>query len=243
VALLGLVGLAALVAGIGMRTVWLPDDQVTSSVDLSDGGPVAITAPGVPEMRDGPVTITATSADGGPVLLARGREADVTAWVEGAQHTIVTGLESKTALETKVVDGEASVPDPSTSPMWLQKETGDGSATLTWDPPIGRWQLLVAGDGTTAAAETLSMTWPSEESTPWAVPLAVAGTVLLLAAAGLGVWWFGPGRRRWSRRSHREAGGASTNGAVTTAGDTDPAPHSLDKHPAHQPAAEPERTP
>lgn len=202
VALLTLVGLAALVAGIGMRTVWLPDDEVMSSVDLSSGGPVAITAPGVPEMRDGPVTITATSADGGPVLLARGREADVTAWVEGAQHTVITGLASETELKTEVVEGEASVPDPAASTMWQQTETGASSATLTWDPPIGRWQLLVTGDGTSVAAETLSMTWPSEVSTPLAVPLAALGVVLLLAAAGLGVWWSGlAGRRREARRA------------------------------------------
>ena len=239
VALLGLVGLAALVAGIGLLTVWLPDDEVTSSVDLSDGGPVAITAPGVPEMRDGPVTITATSVDGGPVLLARGREADVTAWVEGAHHTVVTGLESETAFTTKVVDGEQTVPDPSTSPMWVQTETGDGSATMTWDPPIGRWQLLVAGDGTTPAAETLSMTWPTTTSTPVWVPfLIVLGALLVLTAVGLAAWWFGPLRRRRearrSGRSQREPSDSSQTAET--------APVSLDK-PTHEPAPQPERTP
>ncbi len=144
VALLALAGLAALVVGVGLRTVWLPDDEVTSSVDISEGGPVAITAPGVPEMRDGPVTVTATSADDGPVLLARGREADVSAWVEGARHTVVTGLESPSAFSTEVVDGETSVPDPVTSPMWVQSETGTSSVTMTWDPPVGS---LVAARG------------------------------------------------------------------------------------------------
>ncbi len=72
VALVALLGVAALVVGIGMRTVWLPADTATATADLSDG-PVALTAPGVMEMRAGPVTATLTGD--GPLHLARMREA------------------------------------------------------------------------------------------------------------------------------------------------------------------------
>ena len=63
----------------------------------------------------------------------------MTGWVDGAQHTVLTGLDTPTRFATEVVEGEASVPDPSTSPMWVQTETGTTSVTMTWDPPIGRW--------------------------------------------------------------------------------------------------------
>lgn len=199
VGLLALLGVVALAAGIGLRTVWLPEDEVTSRVDLAGAGPVAVTAPGVPELRDGPVTITATAVDpDGPVLLARGREQDVTAWVEGSQHAVVTGLGSPTALQTEVVDGEPTSPDPASSPMWQQTAAGTSSVSMTWDPPQGRWQLLVAADGTAPAAQTLTMTWAREVITPWALPLVVAGGVLLLAALAVGL--LGLRSRRRSRR-------------------------------------------
>lgn len=183
--LLVLGGLVALGVGIAQRTVWLPDDEVTATARISAAGPVAVTAPGVLEMRTGPVRVTAESPDGGPVLLAVGREGDVQAWVDGAAHATVTGLAAEHRLAVEPADGEAKVPDPAASDLWVQTETGTGKAELTYDPPAGRWLLLAAGDGTTPAPAEVTMTWPREVTTPWSVPLIVAGAVLVVAGAAL----------------------------------------------------------
>lgn len=180
---LAVLGLALLLVGVGMRTVWLPDTQVTASADLSDA-PVALTAPGVMEMRPGPVTVRAEGE--GTVHLARMREQDAIAWVGESPHLTVTGLDDEQTLATERTDGEAEVPDPTGSVMWLDGASGEGEAELTWEDRPGRYLLVVAADGTTAP-ERLTLTWTREVSTPWAVPLMVAGGVLLLAAAALAV--------------------------------------------------------
>lgn len=195
VALVALLGLAALVAGVGMRTAWLPEDTATASADLSDGGPVSLTAPGVMEMRPGPVTATLTGE--GEVHLARMREADAQAWVEGAQHLVLTGLRDENSLSTEAVDGEATVPDPAGSVMWLDGESGQDEVTLTWEDRPGRYLLVAAGDGT-QAPQRLTLTWPVEVSTPWATPLVALGVVLLLVAAALAFLLVRRGSRRRS---------------------------------------------
>lgn len=207
VAVLAVLGVAALVVGIGMRTFWLPPDTVTATADLSEG-PVALTAPGVLEMRDGPVVVELTGD--GLVHLARMREEDAQAWVGAAAHTTVTGLSSERALSTEVTEGEATVPDPAGSVMWLDSESGEGEVTRTWDDEPGRYLLVAAGDGT-QAPQQLSLTWPLVVSTPWATPLVVVGIVLLLLAMALAVLveLRGRGRRR-DRRATPTTADATT---------------------------------
>jgi hypothetical protein len=188
--LLALLGVAALAIGVATRTVWLPDTSVTSTAAVRDAGPLAVTAPGVLELRDGPVQVTATGPDGTPVLLAIGREADVTAWVDGAAHGVLTGLTGEHQLAVKPVAGEPEAPNPTGSDLWVQAASGTGSATLTYGADEGRWLLLVAADGKAPAPTQLSMTWQREVSAPWSIPLIVIGALLLLAAAGTAAWFW-----------------------------------------------------
>lgn len=195
VAALAVLGLVLLLIGVGMRTVWLPDDQVSASADLS-GAPVALTAPGVMELRPGPVTVR---VDGdGPVHVARMREQDATAWVGDAPHTTVTGLTDEQTLSTQQADGAAEVPDPEGSVMWLDGASGRDAVELTWEDRPGRYLLVVSGDGTTAP-ERLTLTWDREVSTPLAVPLMVAGGLCLAAAVLLALLLLRLVRRRPAR--------------------------------------------
>ncbi len=191
VALLVLLGLAAVGVGIGLRTIWLPSDQVTATATLPEPGLVVTTAPGLLEARPGPVTVTARAKDGDPVLLAVGREGDVKAFVLGATGTTLTGFDADNAQRLTSAplpaDGEnappAGLPDPASSDLWVQRETGKGDARLVYEQPDGRWLLVAAGDGSSPAPDTLTLTWPRQVSTPWSLPLLVAGLVLLIVAA------------------------------------------------------------
>lgn len=191
--LLALLGVAALVVGIGLRTWWLPSDEVTATARLSaaagggaDGAaPLVITAPGVLESRPGPVQVTATAEEGRPVVLAVGREVDVRAWTAGVPTATVTGLRTPTALAVEppaATTAPAEVPDPATSDLWTQRSTGTTSASLTYDPPEGRYLLLAATDGSAPAPARLQLTWPQDQATPAAVPLMAGGAAALLLA-------------------------------------------------------------
>lgn len=199
VGLLALLGIAALAAGIGMRTLWLPDDQVQASLSVDGAAPLLVTAAGVLEARPGPVTVEASTDGGTPLVLAVGRERDVQAWVGDAAHTIVTGFTPEGELTSEAAEGEAEVPDPAGSDLWVQTVTGEGTATLEYEQPEGRYVLLAASDGVSPAPGRLVLTWPREVTTPWSMPLIVLGALLLLAAVALLVQ---------ARRHARAAGSA-----------------------------------
>lgn len=196
-----LLGVAALAVGIGLRTVWLPDDRVQATLSTDGPGPLLVTAPGLLETRPGPVTVEARVDDDAPVLLAVGRERDVEGWVGEAAHTTVTGFTAEQALTAETTEGEAEVPDPAGSDLWVASETGEGSATLEYEAREGRYLLLAASDGATPAPSELTLTWPREVTTPWSLPLMALGVLLLVGAAGI----FLDSRRGSRATDHRPA--------------------------------------
>jgi hypothetical protein len=195
VAVLAVLGLVALLVGIGLRTVWLPDDTVAASASVPEPGLVVTTAPGVLEARPGPVTVTARAQGGGPVLLAVGRERDVEAYVDGLPRATLTGFDSQnvgrlTSSAQKgetPAEGQPALADPAASDLWVQRESGTGTATLVYEQPEGRWLLLAAGSGSSPAPDAVTLTWPQEVTTPWSTPLIVLGVAMLVASLLLAV--------------------------------------------------------
>jgi hypothetical protein len=178
------VGLVVIALAIASATVWRESETVTAALPADPGQPLLVTAPGVLELLDDQVTVTASAPDGAPVVLAVGRESDVTAWVGDAAHLSVTGLSSWTELETSEVEGAAEVPSPAGSDLWVAEATGEGEASLAWGPQDGRYALLAATDGT-APAPRVELTWNRDVSTPFLVPGLVIGALLLIAGAVL----------------------------------------------------------
>jgi len=193
-AFLGVLGLVTLGLSVASATAWRADDTLVVSAPASGSGTLVVTAPGVLEMGGSPVTVTARAHGGSKVVLAIGREHDVTAWVGADPHTVLTGLASLHAMTTTSVGAEPATagpaPDPEGSDMWIEQATGVRTAKLTWTPVAGRWTVLAAGAGDGAAAPTVMLSWPQAVSTPWLVPGVGVGSILLL----LGLAW---GLRLW----------------------------------------------
>lgn len=183
-----LLGLLTLLAGIGQKTIWAPSETFTASAP-SDAAEAPLTVIDQKLRTAHGGTVKINIEGDGNFLLAVGRPDDVDAWVGSTAHNTVTGVsEDGKSLQMERADGEATAPNPSGSDLWVSTETASGDLEYTWTPPAdGEWSLLLASDGTKAAPSSISMTFPNDTSTPWAIPLMVIGGLLVLAGIALAV--------------------------------------------------------
>jgi hypothetical protein len=176
-----LLGLLTLLAGIGQRTIWAPSETFTASAPAdAAGAPITLIDQNLRTLHGGTVKID-IEGDGN-FMLAAGRPDDVEAWVGQAAHNTITGVsEDEKSLQVEHADGEAAAPNPAGSDLWVSTENASGELEYSWTPPAdGDWTLLLASDGTQPAPASISMTFPNDTSTPWAVPLMVLGSLLVI---------------------------------------------------------------
>lgn len=183
-----LLGLLTLLAGIGQKTIWAPSETFTASAPTDAAqAPLTVIDQNLRTLHGGTVKINVQGE--GNFILAAGRPDDVDAWVGKTAHNTITGVtEDNKSLQVEHADGEAAAPNPAGSDLWVSSENASGELDYSWTPPAdGEWSLLLASDGTKAAPGTVSMTFPNDTSTPWAVPLMVIGGLLILAGIALAI--------------------------------------------------------
>ncbi|MER2134236.1 MAG: hypothetical protein ABS910_06085 [Arthrobacter sp.] len=204
-------GILMMLVGIGQRTLWAPPQTVTAEAPQGSGAaPVAVLEADLLASRPDGAEITVRSEDG--VFLAVGRSADVEAWVDGAAVTRI-GAGEEDSLTADTTEGEATVPSPAGSDLWVSEETADGELSYTWTKPAaGEWSVLVASDGTAPAPTEITLSWPNDEGTPLAFPLIIAGALAAVLGLALGFISRGsktappsPGSRRAARESDTAA--------------------------------------
>ena len=181
-----LLGLLTLLAGIGQKTIWAPSETFTASAPADAAeAPLTVIDQNLRTAQGGTVKIN-IEGDGN-FLLAAGRPDDVDAWVGQTAHNTITGVsEDNKNLQVEHADGDATAPNPSGSDLWVSTENASGELEYSWTPPAdGEWSLLLASDGTKPAPSSISMTFPNDTSTPWAIPLMVIGGLLILAGIAL----------------------------------------------------------
>lgn len=203
--LLVLVGLIGLALGRLGETTWAPATEVTSSVELSEPGPAVVIDPGVLYIggTEGEVTVTGASS----VSMITASNSDIDAYLDGVQYTRITGASSWSTLSTETVnaDGDTELTDPTSSDLWRTVETQDSPLTIDVadfyagesgeDEQVYRAILLVT-DGSSAGADSVSITWPVDDTNEW-VPYAYAGgAAVAVVGLILLVLSLGSGRRR-----------------------------------------------
>ena len=179
-AALVLLGLIALVAGIGQLTFWAPPKTVTATLPAdAKAGPLTVLDTKLRDLRGGEADVS-IKGDGNFVL-AVGRPDDVAAWVGKTAHTTIDGATPDgKQLNATYTDGDPTAPSPAGSDTFATTQSASGSLDYHWDlPGDGDWQIVLATDGTKPAPHDVTITWPSNETTPWAVPLVVVGAILL----------------------------------------------------------------
>ncbi|MFW0772083.1 hypothetical protein ACLRGI_02805 [Paenarthrobacter nitroguajacolicus] len=222
-ALLVLLGLLTMLAGIGQLTFWAPSETVTASVPGdTKAAPLTVIDQKLIALHDGPVKIKIQGE--GNFTVATGRPDDVQAWVGKTAHNTLTGVSAdQKSLEVSSADGEATAPSPAGSDLWVSTEDASGELDYTWNPPAdGEWSLLVAGDGTQPAPSSVSMTFPNNATTPWAVPLIVLGIIIILVGAALPFIAKALSNRRKDDDDEPRDGGETTSLPVQSSAATTP---------------------
>ena len=175
-ALLGLLGIAAAALGIASATAWRADDPLVATATAETS--TLVTEPGVLEVAGDPVTVT-VRAEGSPVVLAVGRDTDVSGWIGADPHELVTGLADwhDLALSTGTTEPTASptaestaeaTDEPAAEPSPSASEAAEGSASTAADPTgSDMWITEVSGDG------SATLEWTAPDSGRWSL-LAVS---------------------------------------------------------------------
>ncbi len=193
-------------AGIAQRTVFQGPSEATETIQ-TDGstaytlidGAVLGSLPGAQSLR---------VAGDGEVFVSYGRTADMRAWLADVPYTAVT-LGAENAVATGLVRASTTSPaaaataarTPAGSDLWLDEFQQTGSLATTLQLPADM-SVLVASDGTAPAPSDITLTWPIDNSTPWAGPLIAGGAVALLA--GIVLYLLGIRHVRRSRRPRRK---------------------------------------
>jgi hypothetical protein len=175
-----------IVSGVAQRTFLRAPDSVSLAADVASDAPVMVIDGAALNAFDGSQTVLVEGT--GPVFAAYGRTTDVLAWVGDTRHTLVTLDEETGELTSRVVSGtETEIPDPNGSDLWLDDFVKEDELRMTINVP-DTISVIIASDGIAPAPGDLTLSWPLDNSTPWAGPLIVGGALVLLLGLGLLLW-------------------------------------------------------
>ena len=172
--------------GIAQQTILATPDRVSVSVETTGDAPLTVIDGEAFNTYSGNQTISVEGP--GRIVAAYGRTSDVLAWVGDAEYNTISFDPETGELVSETVSGsESEVPDPYSSDLWLESYTADLSLALTVKI-ASDVSFILAADGVKAAPSSVSLSWPLDNSTPWAGPLIVGGAAVLLLGLILLVW-------------------------------------------------------
>lgn len=178
--------IAALLVGLGIaqKTVFAAPDEITASTSVTTDAPVTVVSGEALNAYPRSQFVQVSGSDEN--FVAYGRTTDVIAWVGDASYNDVTYDAKKADLESTLKTGtENEVPSPVDSDLWLASYQNKGAMTINVPEDFS---LLIVTDGVKPAPAEVSVTWPVDNSTPWANTFVVAGGVFLLIGLLLLVW-------------------------------------------------------
>ncbi|MEP6480863.1 MAG: hypothetical protein ABJA94_02520 [Rhodoglobus sp.] len=173
-------------AGIAQRTILALPDEVSVSTSSNSGAAVTVIDGASLNAYDGSQTVTINGS--GEIFAAYGRTSDVLGWIGDASYNAVSYNSSKDKFVSKLVKGtEKTVPDPSGSDLWIDDYKKSKTLNLTVDAPKDV-SFIIISDGTKPAPSDIRVSWPLNNSTPWAGPLIVGGSIVLIMGLVLLLW-------------------------------------------------------
>mgnify|MGYP000849311287 FL=1 len=163
---------------------WLADDPYVSVTGLTSW--TALSSTSVTERCTADADATASAT---PTAAASATQTATEA-PAGDASAEATDAASATASATAAASAspgctalKPSGTSPADSILWQSVVTGEGSATLDLDATDSDLVVLAATDGT-AAAPSITLTWPRSVATPFFIPGLVVGALLILGGVG-----------------------------------------------------------
>ena len=125
------------------------------------------------------------------VFVGIARTSDVSNYLRGTPHAIVTDVDTTTFrtkfhVNTRTTAGDRAVGDPTTQRIWAASSYGAGTRDLTWKVKDGNWSVVVMNaDGSPGVDANVSAGAEAPFLSPLGWSLLGGGFVLLLVSAGL----------------------------------------------------------
>ncbi|GAA4112914.1 DUF202 domain-containing protein [Enteractinococcus coprophilus] len=206
-----ILGVVAILVSVGLQTIWAPPAVFDATTETTQEAPLTVITDGVDIDPDEAIEYTVRGD--GEFSLMYGQLRDIEAWVGEAAHHRIDGVNTDVergadpTVNITYVDGEAEVPNPVNSDLWLATQEVTDEVTQRWTrTDAGQWGLLIAVDGVAPAPTDFSVSWVNiEPNSPLILPLMIAGIVLVLIGIALLIWRFMDFRRRAKRTSGRRA--------------------------------------
>ena len=127
-------------------------------------------------------TVRIRSESERPVFVGIAREADLSEYLDGVEHAVVTEL----GREPEYSERRGGAPEgrPADQTFWAASATGAGEQTLEWEPEDGSWSVVVMNaDASRGVAADLSIGAELEPVTWIAVGMLLGGALFAAAAA------------------------------------------------------------
>jgi hypothetical protein len=176
----------AIGVGIAQRTIWAGPDSLTLTAETDSSAVLTLLEGEVLNAHEGRQSLEIGGSD--QVVAATGRTDDVLAWIGDARYNRIDIDPDTGKFVTEVVEGsELQVPPITGSDLWLNEYTQENMLTFAVDVPED-YSMIIAADGVEPAPSDISVTWPLDNSAPWAEPLVIAGLTLLLLGLAALIW-------------------------------------------------------
>lgn len=180
---LALAGLAILVVGILLGTVWKPASSVSATVAPSGKG-VLVTAPGVLDMGGTDVDVAVSGPAQDTISVGAGFSGDVLAYTEGVPGATITGMNDDAALTLTTSQGEADPGKILASDMWFSKEEAKGKVEFTYTVTSPGAESLIM-QTSSGALPQVELTWALPGGRNWSLPVSLLGLVVGLIGVAL----------------------------------------------------------
>jgi len=172
------IALGTLGTGVAERTFLAGPNAVTLTTVSRHSAPVLVIDGAA--LNAYQQTQTIRLAGSTTAFAAYGRTSDVRAWVGDADYNEVSLNQSTGKLQSTFHSGrESIVPNPAGSDLWLQQFPFDEASDFAVQVPP-TMSVIAVSNGKDPAPSKITLSWPLDNSVPWAGPLILTGAIALL---------------------------------------------------------------